>query len=65
MNKERAINILLEHAKRSIDNNDDAYAMNKDALTAAILFLEHDRDKNKVDAKVDVKGISFNIRKGA
>ena len=64
MNKERAINILLEHAKRSMDNSDDAYAMNKDALTAAILFLEHDRDKNKVDAKVDVKGISFNIRKG-
>ena len=43
MNKERAINILLEHAKRSMDNNDDAYAINKDALTAAILFLEHDR----------------------
>jgi len=64
MNKERAINILLEHAKRSIDNNDDAYAIDKDALTASILFLEHDRDKNKVDAKVDVKGISFNIRKG-
>jgi hypothetical protein len=27
MNKERAINILLEHAKRSMDHNDDAYAM--------------------------------------
>jgi hypothetical protein len=65
MNKERAINILLEHAKRSIDNNDDAYAINKDALTAAILFLEHDRDKNKVDANIEVKGVSFNIRKGA
>ena len=65
MNKERAINILLEHAKRSIDNNDDAYAINKDSLTAAILFLEHDRDKNKVDANIEVKGVSFNIRKGA
>lgn len=65
MNKERAINILLEHAKRSMDNNDDAYAINKDALTAAILFLEYDRDKNKVDANIEVKGVSFNIRKGA
>jgi hypothetical protein len=30
MNKERAINILLEHAKRSTDRctyNDDAYAI--------------------------------------
>jgi hypothetical protein len=65
MNKERAINILLEHAKRSMDNNDDAYAINKDALTAAILFLENDRDKSKVDAKVEVTGVAFNIRKGA
>ena len=48
-----------------MDNNDDAYAINKDALTAAILFLEHDRDKNKVDANIEVKGVSFNIRKGA
>ena len=65
MNKERAINILLEHAKRSMDNKDDAYAINKDALTAAILFLEHERDKSKVDAKVEVTGVAFNIRKGA
>jgi len=46
MNKERAINILLEHASRSL-SNDDSYAPNKDSITAAILFLEQDRNKNK------------------
>jgi hypothetical protein len=64
MNKERAINILLEHAKRSTDR-DSTYTINSDALTAAILFLENERDKNKVDAKVEVTGVAFNIRKGA
>lgn len=65
MNKERAINILLEHTKRSTNPKDDAYAADNDALTAAILFLEHERDKSKVDAKVEVTGVAFNIRKGA
>ena len=64
MNKERAINILLEHAKRSTDR-DSTYIINSDALTAAILFLENERDKSKVDAKVEVTGVAFNIRKGA
>jgi hypothetical protein len=64
MNKERAINILLEHAKRSTDR-DSTYTINSDALTAAILFLENERDKNKVNAKVEVTGVAFNIRKGA
>lgn len=64
MNKERAINILLEHAKRSTDR-DSTYTIDSDALTAAILFLENERDKNKVDAKVEVTGVAFNIRKGA
>jgi hypothetical protein len=44
---------------------DDAYAADSDALTAAILFLENERDKSKVDAKVEVTGVAFNIRKGA
>ena len=48
MNKEKAINILLEHAIRSTDSSDDAYAPD-DSLTAAILFLENDRNKNKKD----------------
>jgi hypothetical protein len=39
--------------------------LDSDALTAAILFLENERDKSKVDAKVEVTGVAFNIRKGA
>ena len=63
MNKERAINILLEHASRSL-SNDDSYAPDKDGITAAILFLEQDRDKNKKNSNVEVKGIGFDVRKG-
>jgi hypothetical protein len=61
MNKERAINILLDFAK---NHNEDWYAKDNDALTSAILFLEQDIQKNKKDAKVEVKGVQFNIRKG-
>lgn len=64
MNKEKAINILLEHAIRSIDSSDDAYAP-EDSLTAAILFLENDRNKNKKDATVEVTGLQVNSHKGA
>jgi len=64
MNRERAINILLEHAERSTDPNDDAYAVETDSLTAAILFMKKDIQSNKKDAKVEVKGISFDVRKG-
>jgi hypothetical protein len=63
MNKERAINILLEHTHRSL-SNDDSYAPNKDSITAAILFLEQDRDKNKKNSNVEVKGIGFDVKKG-
>ena len=61
MNKERAINILLDFAK---NHKEDWYAKDNDALTAAIIFLEKDIQLNKKDAKVEVKGISFDIRKG-
>ena len=61
MNKERAINILLDFAK---NHEEDWYAKDNDALTSAILFLEQDIQKNKKDAKVEVKGVQFNIRKG-
>ena len=64
MNKARAINILLEHAKRSTDPKDDAYAVNNDALTAAILFMEKDIQKNRIDANVPINGISTSIKKG-
>ena len=62
MNKERAINVLLDFAK---NYDKDWYAVDKDGLTAAIIFLEQDIQKNKKDAKVEVKGVQFNIRKGA
>ena len=61
MNKERAINVLLEFAK---NYDKDWYAVDKDGLTAAIIFLEQDIQKNKKDAKVEVEGVQFNIRKG-
>jgi hypothetical protein len=61
MNKERAINVLLDFAK---NYDKDWYAVDKDGLTAAIIFLEQDIQKNKKDAKVEVKGVQFNITKG-
>jgi len=64
MNRERAINILVEHAERSTDPNDDAYAVEIDSLTAAILFMKKEIERNKVDAKVQIQGISSNIKKG-
>ena len=64
MNRERAINILVEHAERSTDPNDDAYAVEIDSLTAAILFMKKEIERNKVDAKIQIQGISSNIKKG-
>ena len=61
MNKERAINVLLDFAK---NYDKDWYAVDKDGLTAAIIFLEQNIQKNKKDAKVEVKGVQFNITKG-
>jgi len=70
MNKEKAINILLEHAidsceKIKIKKHAGHTEEVADNLTAAILFLEHDRNKNKVDAKIEIKGLQFNLEKGA
>ena len=64
MNKARAINILLEHAKRSTDPKDDAYAVDNDALTAAILFMERDIQANRIDANVPINGATTSIKKG-
>ncbi len=55
MNKEQAINILLDYANKK--------EVSKDALTAAILFLENNR--NKIDNKVEVKGVELALRKGS
>ena len=69
MNKERAINILLEHAIKSCDKieikKDSGHTEeSSDALTAAILFMQKDKKQNKVDAKVEVEGLQFNLHKG-
>ena len=61
MNKQRAINILLDFAK---NYDKDWYAADKDGLTAAIIFLEKDIEKNKKDAKVKIEGLEFNLLKG-
>ena len=61
MNKERAINILLDFAK---NHDKDWYAKDPDALTAAVLFFEQDIQKNKKDAKVEIKGLEFKLTKG-
>ena len=69
MNKEKAINILLEHAIKSsekIEIRKHAGHTEEvaDDLTAAILFLERDRNKEKQDAKVEITGLEFNLSKG-
>ena len=69
MNKERAINILLKFAKdtcESINIRKEAGYQEEiaDDLTSAILFLEKDIQQNKKNAKVEIKGVQFNIRKG-
>ena len=61
MNKERAINILLDYAKNS---REVSYACDFDTLTAAILFMEQDIKKNKKDSKVEIKGLEFKLTKG-
>ena len=61
MNKDAAINILLDFSK---NYDKDWYAVDKDKLTSAIIFLEKDLHSRKKDAKVEIKGISFDIRKG-
>jgi hypothetical protein len=69
MNKERAINILLEHAIRSCEKVEIRKKCghteeSADSLTAAILFMERDKEQNKVNAKVEVEGLQFNLTKG-
>ncbi len=56
MNKQQAINILIDH----INNKQ----VNKDSLTAAILFLERDRDQNKINTSIQVKGVTTKVEKG-
>jgi len=69
MNKDQAINILLQHAidsceKIKIKKHAGHTEEVNDNLTAAILVLEHDRSKNKVDAKIDITGLQLDSHKG-
>ena len=69
MNKEKAINILLQHAIQSCEKIEIKKQAGhteeiNDDLTAAILFLEQDRSKNKVDTKIDITGLQVNSHKG-
>ena len=61
MNKDRAINILVAHAKKY---NDPNYKPNVQSLTAACLFMETYLKENKQDAKVEIKGLEFKLKKG-
>jgi len=70
MNKDQAINILLQHAidsceKIKIKKHSGHTEEVNDNLTEAILVLEHDRSKNKVDAKIDITGLQLDSHKGA
>ena len=61
MNKDTAINVLLKHAK-GINKKD--YKPDVQAITAAVLFMDTMIQSNRKDAKVEVKGVQFNIKKG-
>ena len=62
MNKDQAINILLEHAK---GYNNDAYAADVQKLTAAVLFMDTHLKENKQDAKIEITGLQIDSHKGA
>ena len=62
MNKDQAINILLEHAKGF---NNDAYAADVQKLTAAVLFMDTYLKENKQDAKIEITGMQMDSKKGA
>ena len=69
MNKERAINILLDYAKKScetikIKQEAGHTEVTNDDLTAAILFMEKYLKENKKDSKVEIKGLEFKLMKG-
>ena len=58
MNKDQAIDVLLNHAKKY---NDPHYKADVQKLTAAVLCL----DTIKQDAKVKITGMQINSQKGA
>ena len=52
MNKDQAIDVLLNHAKKY---NDPHYKADVQKLTAAVLFLDTIK-QNKQDAKIKITG---------
>jgi len=61
MNKDQAIDILLNHAKKY---NDPHYKADVQKLTAAVLSLDTIK-KNKQDTKIEITGLQINSHKGA
>ena len=61
MNKDRAINILVAHAKKY---NDPHYKADVQGLTAAVLFMDTYLAENKKDSNVTIKGLEFKLTKG-
>ena len=70
MNKDQAIDILLNHAKKY---NDPHYKADVQKLTAAVLFMDthlkamfeggHLKE-DKQDAKIEITGLQINSQKG-
>jgi|TARA_E500000081_G_scaffold71501_1_gene73256 hypothetical protein len=60
MNKDQAIDVLLNHAKKY---NDPHYKADVQKLTAAVLFLDTIK-QNKQDAKIEITGLQINSQKG-
>tara|TARA_A100001011_G_scaffold101943_1_gene107392 strand:+ start:677 stop:862 length:186 start_codon:yes stop_codon:yes gene_type:complete len=60
MNKDQAIDVLLNHAKKY---NDPHYKADVQKLTAAVLFLDTTK-QNKQDAKIEITGLQINSQKG-
>ena len=61
MNKDQAIDILLNHAKKY---NDPHYKADVQKLTAAVLFMDTHLKENKQDAKIEITGLQINSQKG-
>ena len=61
MNKIAAINVLLKHAQQYSNPH---YKPDVQALTAACLFIETYLADKKQDAKIEIKGLQFNLEKG-
>lgn len=60
MNKDQAIDVLLNHAKKY---NDPHYKADVQKLTTAVLSLDTIK-QNKQDAKIEIIGLQINSQKG-